>query len=102
MQWKNRLGETAEIEIFPETSDFSNGDFVWRLSSAQIKSANQFSNFEGYDRILFVCQGEGLLINDFKLELLQPYGPTDLEFLPVDSTQSVTCIHFVIKFLSQS
>lgn len=181
MLWKNRLGETAEIEISPEKSDFSKGDFLWRLSSAQIKSANQFSNFEGYDRILFVYQGEGLLLNDFKLEQLQAYkfsgekvincdlilgevidlgliykrdiitadatvkifasgalpsvihfaeglnflfcvkgsfllnqirveamdtlkisGPTDHELLLVDPTQTVTCIHFVIKFLSQS
>jgi environmental stress-induced protein Ves len=73
MPWKNGLGITSEIEIYPKSASFSNSDFLWRLSSAQICSTNEFSYFEGYDRILMVCVGDGLMLNNIRLNPLVPY-----------------------------
>jgi environmental stress-induced protein Ves len=74
MPWKNGQGMTTEIAIHPPDSCFPKDDFAWRLSSAQIDGANQFSKFPGYDRLLVVCQGDGLLLNGQKpLELLVPF-----------------------------
>jgi hypothetical protein len=66
MPWKNGLGVTAEIAVFPEGADLSN--FQWRISSAKVTSDNHFSNFEGYDRILTVLKGEGLKLNSHSLK----------------------------------
>lgn len=62
--WKNGGGVTSEIAIYPETANFADNDFLWRLSSAKITSTNNFSAFDGYDRILFVVKGEGLLLSE--------------------------------------
>jgi environmental stress-induced protein Ves len=63
MPWKNGLGVTSEIEVFPKDADFSSGQFLWRLSSARVAATNQFSQFPGFDRLLTVTEGEGLLLN---------------------------------------
>ncbi|MEZ0391815.1 MAG: HutD family protein [Pseudobdellovibrionaceae bacterium] len=67
MPWKNGSGVTAEIDIEPKGVDFREGNFEWRLSSARIEDENQFSRFPGYDRILTVLSGEGLLLNSQEL-----------------------------------
>ncbi len=67
MPWKNGQGMTQEIDIFPEGADLAKVDFHWRLSSAEIKSDNVFSNFPGYDRHLIVLSGEGLKLNQQSL-----------------------------------
>jgi environmental stress-induced protein Ves len=58
--WKNGLGHTDEIAIFPEGSDLRRGDFLWRLSSARIEQASPFSTFPQHDRVLVVLRGAGL------------------------------------------
>mgnify|MGYP001336703773 CR=1 FL=1 len=63
MPWKNGLGSTQEIDIVPSHTDFTKGEFQWRLSSAVIKTANTFSPFPGYDRLLIVLSGQGLKLN---------------------------------------
>ncbi|OYZ18622.1 MAG: hypothetical protein B7Y39_13290 [Bdellovibrio sp. 28-41-41] len=63
MPWKNGLGSTQEIDIVPSHTDFTKGEFQWRLSSAVIKTANTFSPFPGYDRLLVVLSGQGLKLN---------------------------------------
>lgn len=68
MPWKNGLGKTSEVAVFPDGSDLSRGDFLWRVSSAHVGAANSFSNFQGYDRILTVIDGEGLILNGNVLE----------------------------------
>lgn len=65
--WKNVLGLTTQIYICPEDSDFLAGDFEWRLSSAQVSAANQFSKFPGYQRILAIAAGDGLILNGEKM-----------------------------------
>jgi len=64
MPWKNGLGITSEIEVFPKDADFPNGQFLWRLSSARVAATNQFSQFPGFNRLLTVTEGEGLLLNE--------------------------------------
>jgi hypothetical protein len=67
MPWKNGAGTTAEIAIEPAGADFREGKFDWRLSSARIEDENRFSQFPGYDRILTVLSGEGLMLNSQEL-----------------------------------
>jgi environmental stress-induced protein Ves len=79
--WKNGLGYTDEIAIYPEGSDLRAGNFSWRLSSARIEQASPFSIFPEHDRILVILRGEGLRLNhDFEgnhesveLPPLEPY-----------------------------
>lgn len=64
MPWKNGLGMTEQIEIFPENALFPEGeDFLWRLSSAKVQGAAPFSQFPGCDRWLTVLTGQGLLLD---------------------------------------
>jgi len=63
MPWKNGLGVTQQIDIQPPGSMFPRDEFSWRLSTAIVTGANEFSTFPGYDRILVVWKGEGLLLN---------------------------------------
>ncbi len=58
--WKNGLGFTDEIAIFPEGASLAKGDFQWRLSSARIENASAFSMFPAHDRILVVLKGNGI------------------------------------------
>ncbi len=82
MPWRNGAGVTAQIAIEPADCDFSNMDFEWRLSSARIQDGNTFSQFPGYDRLLTVVSGEGLLINNHEL------GPFDVvEFQGEDKVE---------------
>lgn len=81
--WKNGLGYTDEIAIFPEGSDLRRGDFLWRLSSARIENSSAFSTFPAHDRTLVILKGAGVrLIHTFDGEgeedqvdvpLLSPY-----------------------------
>jgi len=61
--WKNGLGLTSEIAIFPKAADFHDGDFEWRVSCAQVSAPNRFSQFIGYDRALTIVRGDGLILN---------------------------------------
>jgi environmental stress-induced protein Ves len=63
MPWKNGLGRTEQIEIFPEKSIFPGEDFLWRISSAKVQGASPFSQFPGCDRWLMVLGGQGLLLD---------------------------------------
>lgn len=65
--WKNGAGVTAEIAIDPPGSKFIDGTFNWRISSARIESETPFSQFNGYDRLLTVLSGDGLLLNSEEL-----------------------------------
>ncbi len=58
MKWKNGLGESSQIAIFPEGAQLSN--FLWRLSSAHIMRSSAFSIYEGYERLLCITKGPGL------------------------------------------
>lgn len=55
-------GTTKEMAIFPENANYSERDFLWRLSSAAVeKDEAQFSELPDYDRVLMVLEGEVVL-----------------------------------------
>src|SRR5476649_1425413 len=60
MPWKNGGGSTEEI-----TRDAGTGldGFGWRLSIADIAESGGFSTFAGYQRIITVLQGAGMVLN---------------------------------------
>ena len=58
--WKNGLGFTDEIAIYPPGAVLSQANFLWRLSSARIENASPFSLFPAHDRVLVVLKGNGI------------------------------------------
>jgi len=78
--WKNLLGTTVEIGIYPPNTEISN--FVWRISTATVSCSCPFSFFKGYNRILIQLEGEPMkLIHTDKglqtvkeLTLFEPYS----------------------------
>ncbi len=75
MPWKNGGGITHEMFIFPEDAALEKGDFVWRLSSANVAEAGPFSTFPGYDRVLFLLSGNGMdvTVNGKNVPLRSPF-----------------------------
>ncbi|MCE9593978.1 MAG: HutD family protein [Planctomycetes bacterium] len=77
--WKNGRGATDELAIFPEDASFERGDFAWRISRARVEESGPFSPFAGFDRILVVVDGEGLVLAHgdasprARLRKLEPY-----------------------------
>ena len=59
MPWKNGGGSTEEI-----TRDAGSGldGFGWRLSIADIAESGGFSTFAGYQRVITVIQGAGMVL----------------------------------------
>ncbi|OZJ04772.1 hypothetical protein BZG36_01865 [Bifiguratus adelaidae] len=47
--WRNGLGKTYEIAIYPPNKSYTEDDFLWRLSTSIIQAANHFSLYPGYD-----------------------------------------------------
>lgn len=74
MPWKNGGGSTEEI-----TRDGGAGleGFGWRLSIADIAESGGFSSFSGYQRIISVLQGDGMV--------LQVDGQPSRDLLPFDA-----------------
>ncbi|MDO9182751.1 MAG: HutD family protein [Bacteriovorax sp.] len=70
--WKNGLGQTSQIDIFPSGSNIVDDSFLWRISTATITQNNQFSLFPDCDRLLVVWKGAGLNING---QNLAPHTP---------------------------
>lgn len=60
MPWKNGMGVTDQIDLLPG----QDLPYLWRLSSARVEADSPFSLFPGYERLLAVFEGEGLLLND--------------------------------------
>lgn len=67
MPWKNGLGVTAQIDIFPSESPFPGDDFLWRLSSATVSTDSAFSLFPRCERWLVAWKGAGFFLNEKKL-----------------------------------
>lgn len=63
--WKNRRGFTEELAVWPADSTgarFERLDFDWRVSKAVVDADGPFSSFPGFERILVVTHGEGLVL----------------------------------------
>ena len=67
--WKNGKGQTTELAI-SENGTLDN--FDWRLSIASVVEDGPFSDFSGYERNLFLLEGEGikLLHNEDQIDVL--------------------------------
>ncbi|AFY01915.1 HutD family protein [Bdellovibrio bacteriovorus] len=70
MPWKNGLGVTDQIDLAASEIK-SSQPYAWRLSSALVAASNPFSIFEGYNRLLSVVEGDGLILNQNPLLPLQ-------------------------------
>jgi environmental stress-induced protein Ves len=63
--WKNGGGVTREVAAFPEQkAGAAPGDFVWRVSVADVAQAGPFSRFDGVDRTLALLSGAGMLLDE--------------------------------------
>lgn len=60
--WKNGDGTTKQIAIHPPESSLVSNDFLWRLSSAEVRKPGPFSFFPDFDRLLTVVRGEELVL----------------------------------------
>ena len=61
--WRNGRGFTDELALAPDGASFERGDFHWRVSRAAIDSNGPFSSFEGFERVLVLLDGDGLLLD---------------------------------------
>jgi len=74
--WKNGLGRTRELAVHPSAAD--SGDFIWRVSIAEVDSAAPFSLFAGIDRQIALLDGDGftMTLDDGRVHALTtPYAP---------------------------
>lgn len=72
MPWKNGLGVTTEVAIFPPAAKFADEDFLWRISVSEVRADGPFSIFKGYDRLLAVWKGAGLYLGEKHLAPMSP------------------------------
>ncbi len=77
-RWRNGLGYTDQIAIFPEDADLKTGNFIWRFSSARIEQASAFSLFPEHDRVLVIIKGEGVGLS----HTFEPDAEEYVEVLP--------------------
>lgn len=74
--WKNGGGST--VEICRDEGDGLDG-FGWRLSIADIAEAGPFSAFVGYERVITVLEGQGMVLtvdglDTAPLQAFQPFA----------------------------
>lgn len=74
MPWKNGMGVTEEIAVFPADSEAAS--FDWRLSIAHVGEDGPFSTFPGIDRTIVLLDGPGLALDlpDGQTVTLEPNG----------------------------
>ncbi|MGZ3653050.1 MAG: HutD/Ves family protein [Bdellovibrionota bacterium] len=60
--WKNGGGSTKQIAIFPPPASLELGDFLWRLSTAEVSKPGPFSIFPDFDRLVTLVRGEELVL----------------------------------------
>jgi len=77
--WKNGRGATDELALWPEGADFERAAFSWRISRSRVEGPGPFSSFPGFERILVVTSGAGLVLEHgehaprARLRPLEPY-----------------------------
>lgn len=77
--WKNGQGFTEEFALGPAEASFERGDFDWRISKARVTESGPFSHFPGFERVLVLTEGPGLLLEHgsdaprARLRRLEPY-----------------------------
>ncbi|MGY2288784.1 HutD/Ves family protein [Pseudomonas sp. SDO528_S397] len=85
MPWKNGGGSTEEI-----TRDAGEGldGFGWRLSIADIGESGGFSTFAGYQRVITVLQGSGMVLT---VDGEEQRGLLPLQPFPFKGDSQVSC-----------
>lgn len=74
--WRNGLGMTREIALFPPGAD--SDDFLWRASVADVVGPAPFSRFPGVDRVIVLLDGNGfrMTLDDTDVHALTtPFAP---------------------------
>lgn len=77
--WKNGRGVTEQIAIWPRGASFASGVFEARVSKAAVVENGAFSSFPGFERVLLVTSGAGLVVTHgasaprARLRRLEPY-----------------------------
>src|SRR3712207_6431371 len=66
--WKNGLGMTEEIYIYPK----GDNEFLFRISMAALSQSGPFSLYPGIDRSLILLEGKPISLNDLKVAVLAP------------------------------
>jgi environmental stress-induced protein Ves len=61
--WKNGRGFTDELALWPSGASFEKGEFDWRISKAAVEESGPFSLFPGFERVLVVTAGAGLVLD---------------------------------------
>ena len=90
--WKNGQGSTLQMAIFPKDAELTKNDFLWRISSASVRSSGPFSLFWGFERQLIVWKGQGLILNSVPLLPYDPItfsGDTDIQCELINDEQVV-------------
>jgi environmental stress-induced protein Ves len=90
MPWKNGMGSTLEIDLAENK--------VWRLSAATVHQPCLFSDYPGFDRLLTVWKGEGLLLNEFLMKKNEVFSFSGEEKIYCKNlNDEVTDLGFVFK-----
>jgi environmental stress-induced protein Ves len=77
--WRNGRGVTDELAVWPLAASFERGDFAWRIARAPVVEPGPFSAFPGFERVLIVTEGRGLVLAHgadaprARLRPLEPY-----------------------------
>ena len=85
MPWKNGQGSTTQLISAPA----DNGSFDWRLSIAEVGQSGPFSDFGGYDRIITLIDGKGMILTfngSMERRIDKPFSP-----LPFDGGWQTEC-----------
>jgi environmental stress-induced protein Ves len=85
MPWKNGQGSTTQLISAPAVD----GNFHWRLSIAEVGQSGPFSDFSGYDRIITLIEGKGMVLTfngSMKRRIDQAFAP-----LPFDGGWQTDC-----------
>jgi environmental stress-induced protein Ves len=84
MRWKNGRGTSAQIAIEPPLAVAATDPFHWRLSTALVLGSHEFSVYSGYERVIMVVRGNGLVLNEHTLPPFIPYHFSGSEKVSAD------------------
>ena len=85
MPWKNGQGSTTQLISAANNA----GSFDWRLSIAEVGQSGPFSDFSGYDRIITLIEGAGMVLTfngSMERRIDQAFAP-----LPFDGSWQTEC-----------
>jgi hypothetical protein len=74
MPWKNGQGSTMQLISDPGLG----GGFNWRLSIADVGQSGPFSDFAGYDRVITLIEGNGMILTfngSMERHVTRPFEP---------------------------